>query len=188
MGTKATFDTLFDNIAAILEAYSLAQTSTERFTVYPDRYRDLPANTDVAQVFLYLASITPTEKSATDYQQYDAVYWLDLVAKAKGMRTGAAYLDAGEAAGVRLRYLIKQVMEALFPAGNRRLNLATGSVSKKGFTLQTMIPESQTTERPMAAARMILTVGLAWEPTALIGTELDSIEVTADKWSALLEP
>jgi hypothetical protein len=40
----------------------------------------------------------------------------------------------------------------------------------------------------MAAARMILTVGLAWEPVALVGTELDSIEVTADKWSALLEP
>jgi hypothetical protein len=187
MGEKATFDIFFDNLISVLETYSAAQPSGERFMVYPDRLRDMPASTDVAQVYPYLASITPTDETTQGYTQYDAVYWIDLVVKSKGTRSGAAYTDGDEAAGIRLRYLIKQVIEALFPVGNRRLNLPGGAMAKKGFSASILPLKMQSAERAESAARITLTVGLAWEPVSLAGDELESILVTADAWSALID-
>lgn len=187
MGTQGNFDVLFGKIVTILETYSAAQIAAERFSVYPDHGRDIPNNDDIAMVLPLLGPVTPTDKTTTDFTSYDAVYYIDMFVKGKGTR-GETYTKAGEAAGIRLRLLIQQVIDALFPAGNRLLSMSAGTVATKAFQVTPFFPEGQSTERILAAARLTLTVGLAWEPVAVEGTDLESISVTADKWSALLTP
>ena len=188
MATQGNFDILFDNLITILEAYSTAQPAAEQFTVYPDFYRDFPANADIANVFLYMGEITPTKQVGQANFEYDAKYHLDLVTLGKGTQ-GGTYSRGDKAAGARLRILIQQVLTALFPIDNRELSMPAGSVSGKPLAQITPLPPDMLkSERPIAGARMTLTVGLAWEPTPLTGDELTAVSVTADIWSALIEP
>lgn len=188
MGTRGNFDIMFDNIVDVLEAYSAKQPELERFALHPDCGRDIPNTTDIAMVLPMIAPITPTKSTTAGYTDYDAQYYIDMFVKAAGERVGTDYTKAGKAAGIRLRLLIQQVIDALFPAGNRLLDMGAGTVAKKEFQVTPYFPEGQRAERILAAARLTLTVGLAWEPVYLEGTDLESISVTADKWSALLEP
>lgn len=188
MATQGNFDILFGKIKTILKTYSAAQIAAERFTVYPDYYRDFPSNANIANVFLYMGEITPTKQGNQAYFEYDAKYYLDLITLGKGTQS-TTYSRADEAAGARLRILIQQVLTALFPVDNRELSMAAGSVSKKPLMQITPLPPDMLkSERPIAGARMTLTVGLAWEPTPLVGDELKAVSVTADIWSALIEP
>ena len=188
MATQGNFDILFGNLITILEAYSAAQITAERFTVYPDFYRDFPANANIANVFLYMGEITPTKQGNQAYFEYDAKYILDLVTLGKGTQ-GGTYSRADAAAGARLRILIQQVLTALFPVDNRNLSLSAGLVGSKPLAQITPLPPDMLkSERPIAGARLTLTVGLAWEPTPLTGDALTAVSVTADIWSALIEP
>ncbi len=188
MATQGNFDTLFSNIETILNTYSDAQPAAEQFTVYPDFYRPLPTNSDIANVFMYMGELTPTKQGNQAYFEYDQKYELDLIAIGKGTQ-GASYTRGDKAAGARLRILVQQVLTALFPVDNRELNLTAGLVSSKPLTQITYLPPDMLkSERPIAGARMTLTVGLAWEPTPLVGDTLTAVSVTADIWSALIEP
>lgn len=188
MGVRGGFDVAFDNIISILETYSAAQPDAERFAVYPDYYRDFPVNKTGAFVFLYMGTISPTSQVGQSHFAYDVDYNLDLVAMGKGTQ-GISYSRADKAAGIRLRYLIQQVLVALFQADNRNLNLPAGTVSKKPMLrIEPLPPEMQRSERPIVGARLTLSLSLAWEPDALTGEDLTDIYVTADKWSALINP
>jgi len=188
MATQGNFDILFGKLITILEAYSTAQIAAEQFTVYPDFYRDFPANADIANVFLYMGEITPTKQSGQAHFEYDAKYYLDIITLGKGTQ-GGTYSRGDAAAGARLRILIQQVMAALFTADNRELTMPAGSVSGKPLIQITPLPPDMLkSERPIAGARLTLTVGLAWEPTPLTGDTLEAVSVTADIWSALIEP
>lgn len=188
MGVRGGFDIAFDNILSILETYSAAQPTDEQFAVFPDYYRNFPAGKSGAFVFLYMGPISPTSQVGQAYFAYDVDYNLDLVALGKGTQ-GVLYSRADKAAGIRLRYLIQQVLVALFQADNRNLNLPAGTVSKKPMLrIEPLPPEMQMSERPIVGARLTLSLGLAWEPDALTGEDLTDIYVTADKWSALINP
>lgn len=188
MATKGSFDVLFGKIKDILVAYSAAQIAAERFTVYPDFYRNFPANADLANVFLYMGDITPGKQSGQAHFEYEVKYILDMLVRGKGTQNGT-YSRAGEAAGARLRILIQQVLTALFPADNRNLDMPAGEVSGKPFPVITPLPpDMQKAEEIIAGVRLTLNVGLAWEPTPLTGDTLEEISVTADIWSALIEP
>jgi hypothetical protein len=84
MATQGNFDVLFGKLITILEAYSTAQIAAEQFTVYPDFYRDFPANADIANVFLYMGEITPTKQAGQAHFEYDAKYYLDIITLGKG--------------------------------------------------------------------------------------------------------
>lgn len=188
MATQGNFDILFGKIKTVLETYSAAQIVAERFSVYPDFYRSFPANAGIANVFLYMGDISSTGQRGQAHFNYDATYYLDLIALGKGTRS-TEYSRGDEAAGARLRILIQQILTALFPVDDQWLGMTAGTISKKPFpSISTLAPDMFKTERPIAAARVTFTVGLAWEPTPLVGDELTAISVTADMWSALIEP
>lgn len=188
MATQGNFDILFGKIKSILETYSAAQIAAERFTVYPDYYRNFPNDAAIANVFLYMGDITPTKQSGQAHFDFETKYILDMLVKGKGTQ-GGTYTRGGEAAGARLRILIQQVLTALFPVDNRTLDMPATEVSSKPFPVITPLPpDMQKAEEIIAGVRLTLTVGLAWEPTPNTGEDLNSISVTADIWDALIEP
>ena len=189
MGVKGGFDVAFDNIKSILEIYSAEQVIAERFIVQADFYRNFPAAAG-AYVFLYLGSITPDSSRSVRnvHFAYDVDYVLDLIALGKGTQ-GEEYTRADEAAGIRLRYLIQQVLNALYQKENVNLSMPDGSLSKKPMLrIEPLPPEMQIGERPIVGARLTLSLGMAWEPGLLAGDALTAINVTADKWAALFQP
>jgi hypothetical protein len=178
---------MFDKIKEALENYSAAQTVAERFTVSPDRMREVPNDDTVAKVFLYLGSINPEGQTVHGYTQVKVQYYVDMLVRKKASLSEGVQTAAHAAAGIRLRYLIAQVMEALYPSGSRLLGMTAGSIATKEFNVNPMMPD-EVGEPGLAAARLTLTVGLPWEPSEVTGTDLAAINVTADKWSALIEP
>ena len=189
MGTKGGFDVAFDNIKSILETYSAAQPEDEQYIVHADYYRNFPAAAG-AYVFLYLGPIIPDPRRSAGnvHFAYDVDYGLDLIALGKGTQ-GAEYTRADEAAGIRLRYLIQQVLNALYQPDKPNLGLPQGTLSKKPMLrIDPLPPEMQIGERPIVGARLTLSLGMAWEPGLLAGDALTDIYVTADKWSALFQP
>ena len=183
------YDVLFGKIKTALESYSAAEIAADRFNVYPDYYRILPAGASLANVFLYMGSINPGEQNVEGYYQYDVTYMIDMVAQAKGNLSGTAYERASEAAGIRLRGLIQQCLNALFIPGDFRLGMPVGSISKKPMpSISPLPPDPLMGERPSVGARMTLSTGLCFEPGAVAGTPVDSYSITSTLWDALIEP
>ncbi len=190
MGTQGGFDVAFDNIKSILEIYSAAQPEEEQFILKADYYRNYTSLPAGAHVFLYLGPIIPDPRSSARnvHFAYDVDYVLDLIALGKGTQ-GAEYTRADEAAGIRFRYLVQQILNALYQPDKPNLGLPQGTLSKKPMLrIDPLPPEMQIGERPIVGARLILTLGMAWEPGVLAGDALTDINVTADKWSALFKP
>jgi hypothetical protein len=185
---KADFDTVFDNIKTILETYSAAQPAAERFIVWPDRFRDLPTNDTVAHVIQHMGDISVDSQTTGGEMELSVKYHFDLLVRAKGTRTDGAYTErASQAAGVRIRYLVHQLLSALFAAGTYDLSLASGKIGSKEYTGFTPLFPEEIGERGLAAGRLTISVATEWTPTAAAGTAIDGISVTADKWSALIE-
>lgn len=187
---KGGFDLLFDKIVEALEDYSDTQITADQFKVYPDYYRDFPASAGIANIFVYMGGIVPTEQNVEGYHQYDVTYNIDMVALAKGSLSGTAYERASVATGERLRALIQQTLNALFVPGNFNFGLPTGSISKKPMPSITPFPaDSLVGERAMAGARITFTTGMCFEPGTITGTPIDSYLITdPERWSILLEP
>lgn len=189
-----TFDTLYSNIVSILEAYSAASPTAEQFNVYDNYMRAFPNDDSIANVFVYLGPMNPKEHAGTTFFQNEWNYYIDLIAKKQGDNTGAEYSRADQAAGVRLRCLIQQVLSALYTADNWKLGMSAGQIGNKMMLrVDPLGPDDpRMTEKVIAAARLTLTVELVFEPTLLTGVDLDSILVkendTDPMWSALIEP
>ena len=188
-----TFDTLYSNIITMLEAYSAASPAAERFKVYDNYMRAFPNDSSIANVFVYLGPMSPTTQAGNTYFETSWTYYIDIIAKKTGT-DGTSYTRADKAAGVRLRYLIQQVMSALFTADAWKLLMSDGEVSnKKMLSVDPLGPDDpRMTEKVIAAARLTLTVDTTFEPTLLDGVAFDSVLVTQDEtaplWSALIEP
>jgi len=117
---RALFDVLFDNIKSILEDYSTQQATVDSsyaYTVYADYYRNYPLNSPGAYVFLSLGGFNnESDKSASmAYYQYTVEYYLDLIVN----KPASSGERGDEAAGARLRYLIKQMLDSLHAADKR---------------------------------------------------------------------
>lgn len=186
--TRGTFDLLFDHIVARLESYSAAQPPEEQFGVDPDRMRDESSTDEIASVYVYLGPLDSSQATSKSYTGIEAQYHIDMVVRCLGERTGNTITSADRAAGVRLRYLVQQVTEALFPSGDRYLGMPVGSVGKTGFRIEPFHPDQQMGERAIAAARMTLDAGLGWKPYPVSGNDLASINIDASAWSALIQP
>jgi len=186
--SKADFDLVFDALKSTLETYAAAQVSPYGFTVLADRFRDLPADSSAVIVMLHMGTVSAMEQTVHGNMKLSVPYNLDMIVKARGEKDGAAFTNANEAAGARIRYLYGQLIEALFPSGNYRLGMAAGTIAEKRLDSITPLLPEEIGERGFAAARMVITISTQWEPTPVTGTDIDSISVTADKWSALISP
>jgi hypothetical protein len=187
---RGGFDVLFDQIVAYLEAYSTTEEAVDtarKFIVKPDYYRNYTMGVAGAYVFLTLGPITPERAGSSNqaYFKYSADYILDLIVEAKGNNAGAEYSRADKEAGIRLRYLIQQVLEAIHGAPPDMGLIPAGSIlNRPMMRFDPLPPEMQLSERPVIGARMTLTVGLAWEPAKATGTALEEIKVDTSLWSS----
>ena len=188
MATQGTFDLLFGKIVDALKVYSEAQPADEQFGVFANRLRELPStSSEIANVFVYLGDMTSVEESE-GHCDIEVPYIVDMEVRGKADASGPEVIQADEAAGVRLRILIQQVLEALFATDNPNLGMSPGEVERGGFQINPYVPGGQQTEKAIAAAQLRMSTKVAWEPTPLSGTALDSISVTSDNWAALIQP
>jgi len=186
--TPGTFDVIFNSLKTTLETYNSTQDPSDQFVLYADYYRTLPSSSDIASVFLYMGSIVPTERTTEGYQQQTVTYFIDCVVQQSGTKTGAVYTRADESAGVRFRGLVQQIFEAVFQANNLNFGEEIGTIGTKELRFDPLPPDPQMAERVVLGGRFTLTLSMCWEAAELTGVDLDSILITADKWSALIEP
>lgn len=180
----AIFDTVFDAIKTKLEEYSSELDESLRFSVYADYYRTLP-NDGIAAVFVYLGPLDP-EQDTGSRCEYETEYILELVTWGKATKS---IERAGEAAAARLRYLIDQVLSALYDSDEMNLGLDPGTFGRKGFPRVTPLDiPSSGSERAACACRLSWTLATPWEAADQTGTAIEYLSVIADKWSVLLEP
>jgi hypothetical protein len=193
VGSRGTFDVALDNINTILEAYSdeeAAIDTTLAYSVLPDVYRS-PNPNPGAYIYDYLGPLSPKPGQSGVYKHYelDVQYWLDLIVESQGAKSGATYTRADAIAGLRLRYLMQQVMTALLRPESADLGFEPGTLAgPPELRIEPLPPEMQTGDKPVIGARTILTLHMAWEPTLLTGTPMDSIDVDAGRFTALYEP
>lgn len=191
--SKGAFDSLFDRIVLLLKSYSDEQEETYQFQVKPDYYRNLFSSTTGAFVFPYFNGLMPGQKAGCiGYLEQTVNFMIDLFVFTKGTAVdGESYSRADEAAGARLRYLIQQVLTALYSNDTPDFNSDSGIIGKISNPSVTPVPPErleQAGERAFAAARMTFSATVAFEPTELEGEALEAISVTADLWSAYIEP
>ena len=182
---QGTFDIVFDAIKSTLITYNSTQDAADQYTTYADYYRMFPASNVGSNVFLYMGAIVPTERTTMGYDEQSVSYFVDMIVKAKGT-TGASYGRADEAAGVRFRLLVQQIMTALHGSDNFTFGLPAGTISKKEIRVDPLSPEQQVGEQIVAAGRLTITCSMCFEPSEISGIDLESILITADKWSALI--
>ena len=183
--SQGTFDIVFDAIKSTLIAYSVAQDPADRYTTYADYYRMFPASNVGSNVFLYMGAIVPTERTTMGYDEQSVSYFIDMIVKAKGA-AGASYGRADEAAGVRFRLLVQQILTALHGSDNFNFGLPAGTLGKKEIRVDPLSPEQQVGEQIVAAGRLTITASMCYQPADITGIDLESILITADKWSALI--
>lgn len=189
---RGGYDVLFDKIKSKLEAYATAQKAINAsydFEVKPDYNRVLPANSAGAYVVLTLDNLSPiSSRSAKGvHYSYDVTYSMDLIVYGGGVQA-TNYSRGDELAGVRLRYLVEQVLNALSPSQGYDYGLPKGSIARTSMPRVTFFrPEMQQGERPIAGAQVQLDFSLAWNPSLMSETDLESISVDAGQISALFE-
>lgn len=184
--TPGTFDVIFDAIKATLVTYNATQDAADQFKIYADYYRQFPTDAELANVFLYMGSIVPTERTTEGYTQQTVTYFIDMVIKAVSTSGGTVRADA--AGGIRYRALVQQIIEALNQTNNFNFGEDIGTIGTKEFRIDSLPPDPQQGERVLVAGRLTLTLSMCYAPDELTGVDLEEIMITADKWSALIEP
>ena len=191
---RGTFDLVFDKIIDALVAYEAEEIlvdATYAFTVEADYFRDFPADAG-AYVFAYLGPITFDARTSAAMTQHgiNVTYYLDLVTVAKGDDSGASYQRGDELAAARNRYLIQQVMTALYrPGVLPDFGLPAGTIGKRPAPrVEPLQPDDQRKiERPVSGTRITMDMDMAWDPTEAEGTALESVSVDAGYFAALYE-
>lgn len=187
--TRERFDVLFDNIVTRLEAYATAQAGINPalgFRVIPDNARVIGELSGAAAVIPRLDRVDfQTDQSAVGQEwQIEASYAVDCIVKIGS--SGAK--KAGEEAGARLRYLITQVIRALWNRDDWELGITPrGQISRGTPNIQNLMNELAQTEKAIMGATVEMPVSMMWEILGADGDPLESIHVDANRWSALYE-
>jgi hypothetical protein len=189
---RPTYDIVFDNIVKILTEYNDAMPTDSfyRFKVVPDQFR---AITDLngAGVFVYWAGNTYTTKGSSARgraMQYTARYWIDCVSVAPGVKRGESeYVTADAMANARNRFLVHQVVMALFNYGSIDMDLPVGTIGNRPMPMVDPVePEKLPTELPVAGCRMTLEVemsDIAQLDDGVPLTELSVVQSNAPAWA-----
>ena len=184
---RGTFDLLFDSIVAALQAGSKEAPPEEQYGVHADRLRELPArdtSRQIANTYVYLGRLDRDKRSSTQ-REMTATYYVDLEVRSRSRMKGGASMMADEAGGIRLRYLMQQVIVALF-GGEPYLGLEPGTIGKIDFSIEAYTPDEQESESIIVGSRMTITATVAYEPTEATGTPIDGVSVDASRWQMLI--
>lgn len=191
---RGTFDQILDQIVTTLETYEAEQILVDAsyaYTVEPDYYRGFPAEAG-AYVFVYMGPIV-FEASGTARATQHAVnvtYYIDMVSVSKGDDRGVSYERGDKLAGERNRYLMQQVMTALYrPDSFPDLGMPIGTIAKRKVPrIEPLEPDDERKlERPVAGARMTMDMDMAWDPTEVTGPTFAQLHVDAGRFAALYD-
>ena len=187
--TRGGYDILQDRIVSRLKAYSDASAVELRFNVTPDYNRMIPATSQGAYVIPRLSSISPALQRSSNgsHYAYDVSFSIDLIVAGKGSQ-GADYTRGDELAGLRLRLLVEQCLNALSPSVDFDFGMPMGSIARVSMPRITFFtPEMQQGERPIAGGQIQMDFSLVWNPTLLPEQDLDQIAVNAGQIQALFD-
>jgi len=184
--TQEAFDTLFDNIVSRLEAYAASEASQNPalgFEVKPDNIRALGEAQNPAWVLPRVDRLDfDAETSAVGEEHgVTAAYAIDCI-----VRAGRKSETAGREAFSRLRYLVTQVIRALWHRDHWDLGMPE-HIHRALPQVNWIAPEISQTERAIIGATVTLEAGLTFDLGGPTGTDADSILVDIDEWSALFE-
>jgi len=180
--SKEAFDSLFDNIVARLTTASTAEAG-KTFVVKPDNIRALGETTTDAWVLpridqtQFEADITAV---AEDFG-ISATYAIDCI-----VRTGKTTQTAGQEAFERLRYLVTQVVRALWVRTDWNLGMSD-NINRSLPEITWIPPEVQAGEKAIIGATVKLEAGLCWELPEPSGTDIEEISVDGGTYETLHE-
>ena len=180
--SKEAFDVLFDNIVTRLQTASTAEAG-KTFTVKPDNIRALGETNTDAWVLPRIDQTefeTETSAVAEDFQ-ITSQYAIDCI-----VRTGKTTQAAGREAFERLRYLVTQVVRALWVRTDWNLGMS-GNIDRSLPEITWIPPEIQQGEKAIIGATVKLEAGLTWELTAPTGTDIDRIDVDGGTYETIHE-
>jgi hypothetical protein len=183
--TRELYDTLFDNIVSRLETAATAEVGADAtlgFEVLPDNIRSIGEATYPAWVLPRVDNLsfeTDTSAVAQDFG-VTASYAIDCI-----VRTGKTSQRAGRVAGARLRYLVTQVIRALWVRTDWDLGM-TENIHRAQPRTNWVPPEIQTGQQAVIGATVTLEAGLTWSLVEPTGPSIDSIDVDVPGWFAAL--
>lgn len=185
--SRERFDVLFDNIVTRLESYATAQAGIEislGFRVIPDNMRAIGENQYPAWVLPRIDRLTFDAEQSAVGQEWGvtAAYALDCI-----VRSGASNKRAGEEAGKRLRYLITQVVRALWNRDDWMLGMSSGEIHRAVPTVDMIPPETIATEKAIVGATVTLEASMTWQILGAAGEPFESLHVDAGRFEALYE-
>ena len=197
---REVFDIVFDRLIARLESYAADEAAADpgrAFVVRSDNTADVGATADdPASVFAYAAELKfkGGEASSARSMAYEAVYYLDCVSVVPTGSTFPTPADADAAVGARLRYLVTQVIRALWTSGGWDFDLPIGVVGRLAqpeVTISWNDPSSWDDPRhgvhPARTRRVVMTVELAWDVGEVQGVPLNEIHIDTGRWSGLYQ-
>ena len=194
------FDIAFDRVVARLEAYASQEAGVDparAFVVVPDNTSDVgAASDDPAVVFAYAAELAfkDDQTSSPRAMAYEAMYYLDCVCTVPSGTTYPTPAAADLAIGARLRYLVTQVIRALWTPAGWDFDFPVGTVGRLAQPQVTMFwgePSSWGDPRhgvhPARRRRIVLTADLVWDVGEVQGVPLNELHVDTGRWSGLYQ-
>lgn len=186
--SRERFDVLFDNIVTRLESYATAQAGIDAalgFRVIPDNVRVIGELSGAAAVIPRLDRLDFQDGQSAVGQEWqiEASYAVDCIVKIGSSATKRA----GEEAGARLRYLITQVIRALWNRDDWDLGMTLGQIGRGSPNVQPLMNEIAQTEKAIMGATVELSASMMWEILGAAGEPFTSLDVDAGRWSALYE-
>jgi hypothetical protein len=180
--SREAFDVLFDNIVTRLETASTAEAG-KTFAVKPDNIRALSEGNTDAWVLPRIDQLEfDTETSAVGEEfGITATYAIDCI-----VQSGKTTQAAGRAAFARLRYLVTQVVNALWVRSDWDLGMSD-NIHRAIPEVTWIPPEIQTGEKAIIGATVNLEVGLTWQLTEPAGTDIDRIDVDGGMYETIHE-
>jgi hypothetical protein len=180
--SREAFDVLFDNIVARLVTASTAEAG-KTFVVKPDNIRALGETGDEAWTLPRIDQMQFDAETSAVGEEFGitATYAIDCI-----VRAGKTTQEAGREAFARLRYLVTQVIRALWDRDDWNLGM-TDNIHRAIPRVTWIPPEVQAGEKAIIGATVNLEVGLAWSTTEPTGTDIDSISVDGGIYETLHE-
>lgn len=180
--SKEAFDTLFDKIVTRLTTASTAEVG-KTFEVKPDNIRALGESTSDAWVLPRIDQTEFNAETSAVGQEFgvSATYSIDCI-----VRSGKSTNAAGREAFARLRYLVTQVIRALWVRTDWNLGM-TDNIDRALPEITWLAPDIQTGEKAILGATVQLEAGLTWQLTEPTGTDIDMITVDGGLYETVHE-
>ena len=178
--SKEQFDTLFDNIVSSLTTASTAEAGST-FVVKPDNIRSIGESTADAWVLPRVDSLEFESDTSAVGEEFgvSATYAIDCV-----VRAGKTTQKAGQEAFERLRYLVTQVIRALWSRDDWDLGMSV-NIHRALPRTNWIPPEIQTGEKAIIGATVTLEAGLTWQLAEPTGADIAMIDVDGGSYETI---